>query len=57
MLTMEANVFLLSTLAIFRVIGKIKIAEMESGLSMTCDVQQCGILTSVDSDEPLQPPF
>ena len=21
-----------------------------------CDFQQCGILTSVDSDEPLQPP-
>ena len=25
--------------------------------SMTCDFQQCGILTSVDSDEPVQPPF
>ena len=24
---------------------------------MTCDFQQCGILTSVDSDEPMQPPF
>ena len=23
---------------------------------LTCDFQQCGILTSVDSDEPLQPP-
>ena len=23
----------------------------------TCDLQQCGILTSVDSDEPVQPPF
>ena len=23
----------------------------------TCDLQQCGILTSVDSDEPLQPSF
>ena len=23
----------------------------------TCDFQQCGILSSVDSDEPLQPPF
>ena len=23
----------------------------------TCDFQQCGILTSVDSDEPVQPPF
>ena len=23
---------------------------------MTCDFQQCGILTSVDSDEPEQPP-
>ena len=24
---------------------------------MTCDFQQCGILTSVDSDEQVQPPF
>ena len=26
-------------------------------LVMTCDFQKCGILTSVDSDEPVQPPF
>ena len=26
-------------------------------MSMTCDFQQCGILTCVDSDEPVQPPF
>ena len=25
--------------------------------AMTCDFQQCGIFTSVDSDEPVQPPF
>ena len=24
---------------------------------MTCDFQQCGISTSVDSDEPVQHPF
>ena len=24
---------------------------------VTCDFQQCGILTSVDSDEPVQPPL
>ena len=24
---------------------------------MTSDFQQCGILISVDSDEPVQPPF
>ena len=24
---------------------------------MTCDFQQCGTLTSVDSDEPVQPSF
>ena len=24
---------------------------------LDCDLQQCGILTSVDSDEPVQPPF
>ena len=26
-------------------------------LAVTCDFQQCGILTSVDSDKPVQPPF
>ena len=26
-------------------------------LAATCDFQQCSILTSVDSDEPVQPPF
>ena len=25
--------------------------------AVTCDFQQCGILTCVDSDEPVQPPF
>ena len=25
--------------------------------TVTCDFQQCGILTSVDSDEPVQPVF
>ena len=25
--------------------------------AMTRDFQRCGILTSVDSDEPVQPPF
>ena len=24
---------------------------------MTCGFQQCGILTSVDSDEPVRPPL
>ena len=24
---------------------------------MTCDFQQCGVFTSVDSGEPVQPPF
>ena len=26
-------------------------------LAMTCDFQQCGVLASVDSEEPVQPPF
>ena len=26
-------------------------------LGATCDVQQCGILTSIDSDKPVQPLF
>ena len=25
--------------------------------AVKCDFQQCGILKSVDSDEPVQPPF
>ena len=25
--------------------------------AVTCDFQQCDILTSVDSDEPVKPPF
>ena len=25
--------------------------------AVTCDFQQCGILTSVDSDQHVQPPF
>ena len=25
--------------------------------AVTCDCQQCGILKSIDSDEPVQPPF
>ena len=28
-----------------------------NNLVVKCDFQQCGILTSVDSDEPVQPPF
>ena len=27
------------------------------GKLLTCDFKQCGILTSVDSDKPVQPPF
>ena len=30
---------------------------VEAKCAVTCDFQQCGILTSVDSDEPLQTPF
>ena len=26
-------------------------------LALTCDFQQCGIVTSVDLDESMQPPF
>ena len=31
-------------------------AETDIIRAVTCDFQQCGILTSVDSDEPVQPP-
>ena len=30
---------------------------LSSKWAVTCDFKQCGILTSVDSDEPVQPPF
>ena len=35
------------------------LSEVETNVkgAVTCDFQQCGILTSVDSDEPVQPPF
>ena len=33
------------------------IIKVMSILAATCDLQQFGILTSVDSDEPVQPPF
>ena len=33
-----------------------KLAE-EYNWAATCDFQQCGILTSVDSDEPVKPHF
>ena len=36
---------------------QLKSVFVELGMSATCDFQQCGILTSVDSDEPVQPPF
>ena len=33
------------------------ISMVSSEMSHACDFQQCGILTSVDSDQPVQPPF
>ena len=32
-------------------------AQFKNKWAVTCDFQQCGILTSVDSDESVQPPF
>ena len=31
--------------------------KMKHILAVTCDFQKCGILTCIDSDEPVQPPF
>ena len=31
--------------------------ETDNNWAVTCDFQQCGILTSEDSEEPVQPPF
>ena len=36
---------------------KIIIIKMIKKNTVSCDFQQCGILTSVDSDVPAQPPF
>ena len=30
---------------------------LQNNWAVTCDFQQCGILTSIDSDEPVQPPL
>ena len=38
-------------------IGRFHRLEPFNHLSPTCDFQQCGILTSVGSDESWQPPF
>ena len=32
------------------------VGQDEKKRAVTCDFQQCGILTSVDSDKPVQPP-
>ena len=32
-------------------------SKMSQNIIVTCDLQQCGILTNVDSDKPVQPPF
>ena len=34
-----------------------KVTGLYIYMTMTCDDQQCVILTSVDLDQPLQPPF
>ena len=31
--------------------------QQTANCAATCDFQQCGILTSVNSDEPVQPPL
>ena len=33
------------------------VSVMSNNDHATCDFQQCGILKSVDLDEPVQPPF
>ena len=37
--------------------GLVVLKSTEEQMSGAGDFQQCGILTSVDSDEPVQPPF
>ena len=37
--------------------GECIVIQGDVKLAVTCDFQQCGILTCVDVDEPLQPPF
>ena len=41
-----------------RVVAHMMTMKLEAiQVSQACDFQQCCILTSEDSDEPLQPPF
>ena len=47
----------MSTKPIKSLKGQLSIDALKINQSRTCDFQQCGILTSVDSDEPVQPPF
>ena len=35
--------------------GSIQLVSLDNNWAVTCVFQQCGILTSVDSDEPVQP--
>ena len=42
---------------IMRCVPHINQYQYHLNKEMSHDFQQCGILTSVDSDEPVQPPF
>ena len=42
---------------IYNVQGLVLLVSAKIKWAVTCDFQQCGILTCVDSDEPLQPHF
>ena len=45
------------SLACHAVSSNAECSYVKDKLAVTCDFQQFCILTSVDSDEPLQPPF
>ena len=42
---------------LYEVVNHIIINESEEIWAATCDFHQCGIFTSIGSDEPVQPPF
>ena len=54
-------VMIMSNMYIFKNYIDKNLSENDQGIkkkrAATCDFQQCGILTSIDSDQPMQAPF
>ena len=55
--TLPSHVIVASCWHVVIYIGENLYFDSNYKLAATCDFQQCGILTSVDSEEPVQPPL